>query len=70
MRDPKRIDEILEKFGKLWKQFPDQRFGQVFENYLLSNKNRGDGTSCELFFTEDDKYELILNKILKKEGKK
>jgi hypothetical protein len=65
MREKKRIERILDKFKTLWKLVPDERFGQVFENYLLSNKNRGDATSAELFFTEDSVYEKNLDKIIK-----
>lgn len=67
MRDPKRIDEILKNFRVLWKKHPNQRFGQILENYLLSNQFRGDGTSRELFYTEDNKYLERLKLILKEE---
>ena len=70
MRDEKRIDKILEKLKTLWKMVPDERFGQVVENYLLTNKNRGDGTSTELFFTEDTVYEKQLDKFIKYYKKK
>ena len=65
MRDEKRIDKILDKLKVLWKMVPDERFGQVVENYLLTNKNRGDSTSAELFFTEDPVYEKQLDKYIK-----
>ena len=70
MREEKRIERILEKLKTLWKLVPDERLGQVFENYLLSNKNRGDATSVELFFTEDNIYEEKLDKIIKYYKKK
>ncbi len=35
MRDPERIDRILELVGRLWKRFPDQRFGQLVDNYII-----------------------------------
>jgi hypothetical protein len=62
----KQITRILNKFERLWLKVPDQRFGQVFENYLLSNKSRGDKTSNELFHIEDDVYEKRLDGLLKK----
>jgi hypothetical protein len=34
MRDKERIDPFLEKLGKLWKENPDQRFGQLVYNIL------------------------------------
>ena len=34
MRDVKRIDGFLEKFGEMWKtHFPDWRFGQLVVNF-------------------------------------
>lgn len=65
MRDEKRIERILDKLKTLWELVPDERLGQVFENYLLTNKNRGDATSQELFFTEDNIYEEKLDKFIK-----
>lgn len=65
MRDKKRIERILSKFKILWELVPDERLGQVFENYLLTNKSRGDATSRELFFTEDTTYEEKLDKFIK-----
>ena len=32
MRDPKRIDEILELIGKIWKASPDLRLLQLLSN--------------------------------------
>ena len=32
MRDPNRIDPFLEELGKLWKEYPDFRFGQLLKN--------------------------------------
>jgi len=32
MRDIKRIDKILKALGKLWKEHPDYRFGQMLIN--------------------------------------
>lgn len=34
MRNEKRIDEFLERFGKCWKKVPDWRFGQLLSNVL------------------------------------
>lgn len=29
MRDPKRIDKIMKRLTKAWKQYPDLRLGQL-----------------------------------------
>ncbi len=34
MRPKERIDPFLEKFGNLWKEQQDMRFGQLVENLL------------------------------------
>ena len=50
MRDLERIPEILNKIGKIWKEYPDLRLGQ-----LISNMS--DRSPWPLFYIEDD--ELI-----------
>lgn len=47
MRDPKRIEEILNKIEKLWKKHPDTRFGQLISNIVLDE---------ELYYLEDDRF--------------
>lgn len=42
---------------KLWKRFPDQRLGQLLENYAFSPK--------EMWFIEDDWVETRLEMELK-----
>lgn len=32
MRDPKRIDKILERLKVVWKTYPDLRLGQLIGN--------------------------------------
>ena len=58
MRDPKRIDEILGKIEKLWKNVPDWRFGQLmfnmFEGVLDTREPR-------FFHMQDDTAENILD---------
>lgn len=34
MRDPARIDPLLEKLGEAWKKYPDMRFGQFMDNFF------------------------------------
>ena len=52
MRDPKRIKRILKEIETLWELVPDQRLGQLLQNYVFG---RGD-----IFFQEDDKSEKII----------
>lgn len=32
MRDPNRIDSILQDLGEIWKKYPDMRLGQLISN--------------------------------------
>jgi len=57
MRDPKRINPILQKFEKIWNQYPDQRFGQLVYNlFTTDNKN--------MFYVEDTDFESTLDNLL------
>ena len=44
MRDPKRIDELLNTVKTVWEQYPDMRFGQLVVNVL----------GVDPFYIEDD----------------
>lgn len=49
MRDPERIDVIVEELRKLWKAVPDWRLGQLIVNCANS------GQPCPtVFYKEDD----------------
>jgi uncharacterized protein YihD (DUF1040 family) len=50
MRDPARIDIVLEALRTAWRQEPDLRLGQ-----LLINAVRPPSPCPELFYAEDDK---------------
>jgi hypothetical protein len=56
MRDPNRIDRMIEKLWALWKTQPDMRLGQ-----LLVNVVRPTRTVAQLFGVEDDFTEKQLN---------
>ena len=65
MRDPERIKRICKKIEELWNKAPDQRLGQLLENYVFdAGKNRGAAT-CFLFYQEDDKTEKIIEEAIK-----
>ena len=52
MRDPERIDTIIEMLRSIWHELPDYRFWQVINaafQYMPENKNNTDP-----FFWEDD----------------
>ncbi|MFH1802825.1 MAG: hypothetical protein ABH864_05260 [archaeon] len=52
MRDPKRIDRILKLIEKKWQENPDQRLGQLLENYAFKDD--------VIFQLEDDVVEKRL----------
>jgi len=53
MRDPKRIERILNLLRAHWRNVPDQRLGQVIIN-LVGGDN--------VFYTEDDLLEIALRR--------
>jgi hypothetical protein len=63
MRDINRIERIIHDLERLWKQYPDQRLGQILENYVFNRGQRGDKTSCALYYQEDNitQDNIILN---------
>ena len=54
MRDPERIDRIINKLRGLWHTHPDWRLGQLVSN--LQGPGRQD-----VFFTEDDEWERLID---------
>lgn len=66
MRDEERIERILRKIEELWHLFPDQRFGQILENYVFNGGERGDKTSVSLFYQWDSTTEKKLDALLEK----
>ena len=60
MRDIKRIDKILNQLKHLWMRFPDQRLGQLLDNYIFGYK-----LDSHLFHVEDYIVEDRLNEIIK-----
>lgn len=39
MRDPKRIDKIINKLRDLWKTYPDLRLGQLIVNLTPNDRS-------------------------------
>ena len=55
MRDPARIDRMLEKLRVLWTAHPDQRLGQLVVNLGPPNQ--------PTFYVEDDAMENRMDRI-------
>ena len=66
MRDPKRIWRITNKLFELWTMVPDQRFGQMLENYLypavIDSKHRT--AAIVDWHLEDENLEKRLDKVI------
>jgi len=65
MRDVNRIEKVLTELGALWNKYPDQRLGQILENYVFIKGDRGDRTSVTLFYQEDGETLKILKETNK-----
>jgi uncharacterized protein YihD (DUF1040 family) len=57
MRDPNRIDHILNLLKQMWKETPDWRLGQLLINLTYRNE--------DLYYLEDDKLEERLEAWLR-----
>lgn len=64
MRDPNRIDRMIEILRKYWKNNPDLRLGQIIFN---ANYHVNHNSDC--FYIEDDKLEAELVSMLNEENK-
>lgn len=53
MRNPGRIDMYMELLTRIWKEFPDLRFGQLLANMLgyIQQEN-----NVDIFFLEDEQF--------------
>jgi hypothetical protein len=61
VRNPERIDPILEEVRKLWKQNPDLRFTQLVANITALGATKGPDITG-FYFIEDDTFEWLLGK--------
>jgi hypothetical protein len=59
MRDPERIDRIINKLWLAWQEHPDWRFHQLLANVRADNPV--DGRVLDLFYWEDDHFEARLD---------
>ena len=60
MRDPKRIDRVLQEISNIWHKYPDMRLGQLIGNVL-------EGPS--LYYVEDDGLVQALKDMYNQEEK-
>ena len=58
-------ERILELIKELWKRNPTQRLGQILENYVFYQGERGDKTSIRLFYQQDEETLKIICNLLK-----
>ena len=60
MRDPQRIDRVINLVKTLWKQSPDLRLCQLISNlgFRVCQNN-------DVFHVEDDALETQIKKVLK-----
>ena len=58
MRDPERIDRILNQIREVWEKVPDWRLGQLVVNAIEPKQ------PCpEIFFLEDSRLEKLLSRL-------
>lgn len=61
MRNPNRIDRILNEIRTIWKQYPDLRLGQLILNVI---------ENPALYYIEDEELVELLKQTYLKELKK
>lgn len=61
MRNPNRIDRILNEIRIIWKQYPDLRLGQLILNVI---------ENPALYYIEDEELVELLKQTYLKELKK
>ena len=59
MRDPARIDRIIEKLRLAWKETPDQRLGQLLVN--LAYADNLTPSVSDVWVMEDEKWEAAID---------
>ena len=62
MRNPERIDEVLQSLSNAWHKVPDWRLGQLICNLQSAAGN-------DLFYVEDDKFIELLEEYFNIEHK-
>ena len=65
MRNPERIQPLLDKIAKLWKENPDFRLGQLIMTITMTGEH-----NPKLFYIEDDDFLKLLEERSKQLSKK
>ncbi len=61
MREKERIDRMIEKLRLAWHNQPDLRLCQLIWSIAI-NTNTVTDSSGDVFYVEDDVFEISLNK--------
>lgn len=64
MRNPDRIDTILDKIRMVWIQYPDMRYGQLLINIWYLKEAADPFCIADCFHYEDDVLEKCLDKFI------
>ena len=59
MRDPKRIDEVMDLITSIWRELPDLRFNQLM-HHLQVEYSRANMSKIEVY----EKIELVNGSII------
>ena len=59
MRDPQRINRMVEKLRALWLSDPDARLAQIVHNCAFA----GGWTNMDIFYCEDDAMERGMERM-------
>lgn len=68
MRDPDRINRIIDVIRRYWLANPDLRFGQIVVNMTPDRFDRKDNEGfrfADPYHVEDDEWEAIFRAALK-----
>ena len=55
------INRIVEKLRRLWLRHPEQRLGQIIENYVIPSGSLRGSDTCWLFYAGDYQTEKNLD---------
>jgi hypothetical protein len=71
MKDQSRIPRVLALFQEAWEMWPDLRFGQFLENFVVTCKEhqKPGGKYC-IFHVEDDDWEKYFEKFISAEKRR
>ena len=67
MRDPARINRVIELLRSYWHQYPDMRLGQLVHYLAEKDEERQDikSISSDGYYMEDEELEQTLRELLR-----